>query len=341
MVAALPAMGQVTVTEAGQMLLGQNGGLSSVNPDLTGPESVAGDATGGFTDWMLQGVPTDSVARLAVLGSGHKYSGGRISFGDGDKVFIGEMYGKSTDTDILWLRGAAGLRYTDKDGDVVRYSAKYGTLFNTDLSVRGIGVMSDEKQYTEVSSVEDALKALGCLNPVTYNIKNDVSGRSRIGLAASEVQKIFPQLVYTDAENRMNIDYAGLTTVLIEAVNELRATLQEQQYMLQTYSQQSQRKAQGPAGIDDIATEVASMAQNRPNPFTESTVIEVSVPHTVNEAFVCVYDLQGRQLIRIPIEERGKTAVTISGETLSAGMYIYTLIADGQEVTTRRMILTD
>jgi hypothetical protein len=34
------------------------------------------------------------------------------------------------------------------------------------------------------------------------------------------------------------------------------------------------------------------------------------------------------------------TSVTIEGHTLKAGMYLYTLIADGKEVDTKRMILT-
>lgn len=338
MAAALPAMGQVTVTETGQMQLGMNGSLSTVNPGLAGPEKIGGDALG---DWMLQGVPTDSVARLTMLGTGYRHNGGRISFGDGDKVCIGELYGKSTDTDILLLNGASGLRYTDKDGVVFKYSPASAAMFNTDLSVQGLGIMSDEKQYEAVSTFEDGGKALSCLTPVTYTLKGDASGRARIGVLATEVEKIFPELVYTDAEKKLTVDYAALTAVLIEAVNELRATVEAQSQMLEAYSQGAQHKAPGTASVDEIEAVTASMAQNRPNPFTESTVIEVCVPQTVRDAFVCVYDLQGRQLMRMEVEERGQSAVTLSGETLPAGMYIYTLITDGQDVATHRMILTD
>ena len=39
--------------------------------------------------------------------------------------------------------------------------------------------------------------------------------------------------------------------------------------------------------------------------------------------------------------ERGEGVVQIQGAELSAGMYIYTLIADNKVVDTKRMILTE
>ena len=53
-----------------------------------------------------------------------------------------------------------------------------------------------------------------------------------------------------------------------------------------------------------------------------------------------VYDLQGTQKLAIEITERGENSVNITASKLPAGMYIYTLIADGKEIDTKRMILT-
>jgi len=50
--------------------------------------------------------------------------------------------------------------------------------------------------------------------------------------------------------------------------------------------------------------------------------------------------MQGVQIKSFDIIERGATSVTIEGYTLQAGMYLYTLIADGKEVDTKKMILT-
>ncbi|OUN69982.1 hypothetical protein B5G10_10830 [Barnesiella sp. An55] len=50
--------------------------------------------------------------------------------------------------------------------------------------------------------------------------------------------------------------------------------------------------------------------------------------------------MQGAQIRRIEIAERGENQVTLQGSELSAGMYIYSLIADGKEIDSKRMILT-
>ena len=48
----------------------------------------------------------------------------------------------------------------------------------------------------------------------------------------------------------------------------------------------------------------------------------------------------GRLLQSLPISSFGHGSVTISGSTLQAGMYVYSLVVDGQMVDTKRMILT-
>lgn len=100
-------------------------------------------------------------------------------------------------------------------------------------------------------------------------------------------------------------------------------------------------RKQGVTGIDTPIGTVASLSQNAPNPFSETTTIAMTLPEDVAEAYIYIYDLQGRQVMAIPVEGRGATSVRVDGKTLSPGMFIYTLIADGKEVATKRMILTE
>ena len=51
--------------------------------------------------------------------------------------------------------------------------------------------------------------------------------------------------------------------------------------------------------------------------------------------------MQGAQLRRIIINDKGNQSITIQGSEFSAGMYMYTLIIDGKEIDTKKMILTD
>lgn len=84
---------------------------------------------------------------------------------------------------------------------------------------------------------------------------------------------------------------------------------------------------------------VLSLGQNKPNPFGTTTSIEVSIPDDVQKAFIYVYDLQGKKVNQVDITARGKQTIQFNAANLSDGMYLYSLIADGKVVETRRMIV--
>jgi len=60
----------------------------------------------------------------------------------------------------------------------------------------------------------------------------------------------------------------------------------------------------------------------------------------VAKADLYIYNMKGEQINTYPITERGTISITIEGHSLSTGMYLYALIADGQVIDTKRMILT-
>ena len=73
--------------------------------------------------------------------------------------------------------------------------------------------------------------------------------------------------------------------------------------------------------------------------FTKPTT-NLYLPNTVSKAVLYIYTMQGEQIKQQTIHELGNTSATIEGHSLKAGMYLYTLIADGKEVDTHKMILT-
>ena len=64
------------------------------------------------------------------------------------------------------------------------------------------------------------------------------------------------------------------------------------------------------------------------------------LPESVNNVNVIVYNLEGKQLKEMKVSQRGNASVTMQGNELPAGMYIYALIVDGKVIDTKRMILT-
>ncbi|MDR3339504.1 MAG: T9SS type A sorting domain-containing protein [Candidatus Symbiothrix sp.] len=70
----------------------------------------------------------------------------------------------------------------------------------------------------------------------------------------------------------------------------------------------------------------------------EKTEIRYLLPAEVQSAEIYVFDMQGRQLKKLPANKSG--SIEIKGSDLQAGMYLYTLVVDGKQVDTKRMILT-
>lgn len=81
------------------------------------------------------------------------------------------------------------------------------------------------------------------------------------------------------------------------------------------------------------------MSQNIPNPFGATTKIELTVPESVSDAFLCIYDLQGKLEQKIDCARRGTFFLDIDGSGLTPGMYIYSLMTDGEEAVAKRMIV--
>ena len=66
----------------------------------------------------------------------------------------------------------------------------------------------------------------------------------------------------------------------------------------------------------------------------------MSIPESIHSAALFIYDMSGKQIKRIDISERGISHVSVTSEGLTEGMYLYTLVADGKMVGTKKMILT-
>ena len=70
-------------------------------------------------------------------------------------------------------------------------------------------------------------------------------------------------------------------------------------------------------------------------------MITLNIPEKTQKANIFIYDMSGKQVQAIPVNERGETNITVYASDLSAGMYIYTLVVDGKVVVTRKMIVSE
>jgi hypothetical protein len=81
--------------------------------------------------------------------------------------------------------------------------------------------------------------------------------------------------------------------------------------------------------------------QNKPNPFNSDTKIGFYIPENAQSKTLIIFDMQGKLLKQYKINENGESYLKITGSEFKAGMYLYTLLIDGKEIDTKRMILTN
>ena len=73
------------------------------------------------------------------------------------------------------------------------------------------------------------LNIISKLKPVTYNFKANTASNSNqeIGLLAQDVEKVLPNLVFTDNEGKKLVDYISLIPILIKAIEEQQQEINE------------------------------------------------------------------------------------------------------------------
>ena len=186
-----------------------------------------------------------------------------------------------------------------------------------------------------------------------------------MGFIAQKVEKIFPSLVshYADTARGTDInlmDYTGFGVIAIKGIQELQQQMHDKDTTI-SYQQKQidelknmllalQQKVEScsPCGSSSAQstnhssvtlTNNASLEQNIPNPFTNTTVINYTLPQKINTAQIIITDNNGKTIKQINISGAGKGSLTVDASTLMQGAYHYALFVDGKMIGTKQMVL--
>jgi len=191
----------------------------------------------------------------------------------------------------------------------------------------------------DIEKMEAELKSIPKTNQYMYN-------RNFFGFLAQDVQKLFPDLVFEDSTGMLSVDYIGMIPLLVTGLKEQQEQIEKQQLQIEELQAlvfssdifRSGTHTEETTGVTLANVKTAELYQNAPNPFKERTEIRYYLPQEVQSAAIYIFDLQGSLLKKLPATHSG--LVEIKGSDLHAGMYIYTLVANGQMIDSKRMILT-
>jgi hypothetical protein len=100
--------------------------------------------------------------------------------------------------------------------------------FTGDMTIGGdVNVSSDARLKSNIVSLGSTLSKLLLIDGKSYTMIND--GDKKIGVLAQDIQKVFPELVGTDDNQMLTVNYQGLVPVLINALKEQESKFVQQQ----------------------------------------------------------------------------------------------------------------
>lgn len=216
--------------------------------------------------------------------------------------------------------------------------------------------LSDERFKTNIHPMASVLEKINQLKPSTYQFKNATDKGDYDGFIAQDVMKIFPSLVTHTVNKESNTDvylmnYSGFGVIAIKGIQELvkvneelrkentevkseiknlKSEIEELKAIVLKGSQLQQRES--------VSLTSASLEQNMPNPFTNTTTIHYNLPQKFATAQIIITDNSGKTIKQLNVSA-GKGIVNVDATALSSGTYNYSLVVDGKMISTKQMVL--
>lgn len=353
MAVPLAISAQFKVKSDGSIQVGTNNygffpSTSKIKMELYSPLAGTTDNIGLQSAAIMSGTSYSKMA-IGVFGSAGNGCPGR------NMGVMGYLAGSKNGTGIY------GTIYSSLSTNINGCYAGYyygDTYTDGTASVRSLVHPADsrlEENVESVNSKEDGTSFLDKIlnvDVLEYNLKDRTSelfsdseitdekvikfiakekAKRHFGVSAQELQTLFPNLVEEGQDGYLAVNYIELVPVLIRAIQELKQELDE-----------TRKPVFGTRGTTEIGNESliskCVLYQNTPNPFKEQTVIRFKLADDIKDAAICIFDMTGKTIKKLPITS-GMDSVSVGGYELGEGMFLYSLIVNGQEIDTKKMVI--
>jgi len=249
---------------------------------------------------------------------------------------------------------------------------RFAGYFNGNVVVTGTFTASDKKLKENIKDEKNVLDKLSQLNAVTYTFKENkhlnLSSELQHGFLAQNIEEVFPELITTinkpiigkdkkviGSYEYKAVNYVGLISVLTSSLNQLN---EESAAKIKELEEESAANNERIASLEsqiraltgtnstgetqlgsqnEVGNAGFSMEQNKPNPFTNQTVINYTLPSNTR-ATISVVDLSGKFIKDYNLSSE-KGQLTINSSEIGRGIFVYALISDNEVIITKKMII--
>ena len=264
----------------------------------------------------------------------------------------GQLTGNSTGAGVF---GRIGNTFTP-----AFLPGQYAGLFNGETLVSGNFTATNVYTYSDIRLKENvsdllegestkAVEKLMDVNVIKYNLKKEAFGfydndeaeiKGKVttllhfGVSAQELQELYPNLVKEGQDGYLTVNYTELVPVLIRSIQELKQELDA----VKGSGESRMTRAAFNSDSEFQPSTKNVLYQNTPNPFKEQTIIRFRLADNARDASICIFDMTGKMLKKLPISS-GASSVSVNGWELGEGLFLYTLIVNGREIDTKRMLI--
>jgi hypothetical protein len=204
----------------------------------------------------------------------------------------------------------------------------------------GLQVADGEQMENIISLENKGLPTISKIQGLTFTYKNDILKRKESGFIAQDLESVIPEAVYTnDSTKSKSLTYNSIIPYLVEAIKEQQIQIKDLTDKLVAIEEAMIKNNLITATQPVLTTKSATLSQNVPNPFSHETRISCYIPDSATSSILYNYDTKGGQSEPYRINGKREQVVTLDGNRLNSGIYLYSLVVDGKVVDTKKMIL--
>ena len=311
------------------------------NNVAVGNQSLFSNTTGNYNTIIGSGadVSQGDLTNVTVIGYGVKAT-------ESNKVFIGNA-------DVTSIRSFA-YPSTISDARVKK---------NVQNNVPGLDFINKLQPVTynlDYSAINNLQKTSASQENQLTSTRADQQTPLYTGFIAQDVEKAAQSIGYdfdaidvnkNNSNDLYGLKYSEFIAPLVKSVQELSEQNDEKDKAIAALQSQVNtltdlvnkimgNDAQLSLGNDVSVSNSSSLGQNFPNPYSESTTINYTLPQNFFSAKIVIADTSGKVFKQIPVSGPGTSSVKIEAGSLHAGNYLYSLYVDNTLIDTKKMVLT-
>lgn len=184
-------------------------------------------------------------------------------------------------------------------------------------------------------ATESSYGIVSALQPVSYNWKSDLKDNKSLsmvvkhyGFLAQDVEKVFPQAVMTDLQQRKLVNYNSFVPLIAGSIQALQCNLVELQNEAKDLDTLSEV-----IRANDLYLLSSYCSQ-------QNMSVTYNVASDAEDAFILITSLNGNVLQRYTLKDFGvQKKCDLSVNTLAAGLYNCTLFVNEKICRTRRLVI--